>query len=266
MAQATRLVDSHVHYYECYDRRRFFEGAQANFRAAAAGLGLAHETPGWLLFSETAADHYFRRFRDEAEGPARDGGRFQAMAEPCALRAVREGGAELVLIAGRQIVTAERLEVLALACDAEFTDGTPLAETLDRVRAAGAIAVLPWAFGKWWGRRGALIAQAIEAAGGDICLGDNGGRPRFLPEPGLLRRAAARNIPVLPGSDPLPLAGEAGGAGRLGFLLEGEIDPERPAASLKRWLEGHRGAVRRFGRLESLGRFCRNQLALRVGG
>lgn len=265
MVETTCLIDGHVHFYDCYDRAAFFGGAQANFRAAAAGLGLALQTPGWLLFSETAADHYFRRFRDEANGPARNGGRFLATAEACALRVVGEGGAELMLIAGRQIVTAERLEVLALACDAEFADGEPLAKTLDRVQAAGAIAVLPWAFGKWWGRRGALIAQAIEAAG-DVCLGDNGGRPRLLPEPGLLRRAAARNIPVLPGSDPLPLAGEAGGAGRLGFVLEGEIDPERPAASLKRWLQSRQGAVRRFGRLESLGRFCRNQLALRVGG
>lgn len=261
--QTTCLIDAHVHFYGCYDRRLFFDGAAGNFRAAAAKLGLG-KAEGWLMFTETAGDHYFRQFKAEA-GEGADGWRFAATAEPHALKARRGDGAELTLIAGRQIVTAERLEVLALGCDQTFDDGRPLEATLDAVRAAGGLAVLPWAFGKWLGGRGRRVAAALETAGRDgFYLGDNGGRPWIMPTPAPFARAAALNVPVLPGSDPLPLAHEAGGAGRFGFVLDGDVDAERPTASLKAFLAAQTGPLRRFGRLESLTRFCRNQIALRV--
>ena len=268
--QTTCLIDAHVHFYGCYDRRLFFDGAAGNFRKAAAKLGL-DRAEGWLLFTETAGDHYFRQFKAEAEAGepgGADGWRFAATADPCALKARRGDGAELTLIAGRQIVTAERLEVLALGCDRTFDDGLPLQATLDAARGAGAVAVLPWAFGKWLGARGRRVAAALETAGSagadGFYLGDNGGRPWIMPTPTPFARAAALGIPVLPGSDPLPLAGEAGGAGRFGFVLDGGVDPARPTAGLKAWLAEQSAPLRRFGRLESLTRFCRNQIALRV--
>lgn len=263
--QTTCLIDAHVHFYDCYNRQRFFDGAAGNFRAAAGKLGLG-KAEGWLMFTETAGDHYFRLFKAEAGDPGQTGGwRFATTADPCALKARRDDGAALTLIAGRQIVTAERLEVLALGCDATFADGLPLEATLDAVRAAGAVAVLPWAFGKWLGARGRRVAAALDAAAANgFYLGDNGGRPWALPTPSQFARAASLGIPVLPGSDPLPLAHEAGGAGRFGFVLEGAVDAEQPTASLKAWLAAQTAPLRRFGRLESLGRFCRNQIALRV--
>ena len=263
----TCLIDAHVHFYDCYDRTRFFDGAADNFQAAARRLGLSGPAETWLLFSESAGDRYFRQFKAEADGPAADAAwQFVSTEEPGSVRAVRTDGAALALIAGRQIVTRERLEVLALGADADIDDGQPLAATLDAARAAGAVAVLPWAFGKWWGGRGAHVAAALQAAGpGTLYLGDNGGRPWILPSR-LLARGEARGIPVLPGSDPLPLAAEAGAAARIGFVLEDEIDPTRPAASFKTWLSRQTGPLARFGRQQSLTRFCMNQVALRLAG
>ena len=52
--------------------------------------------------------------------------------------APRRGAQEDRLVAGRQIVSAERIEVLALGATAALPDGKTLAQTLAVVRAAGA--------------------------------------------------------------------------------------------------------------------------------
>ena len=85
-------------------------------------------------------------------------------------------GETLVLVAGRQIQTLEGLEALALGTDSEFPDGLELTAALAEVRASGALAVLPWGFGKWWFRRGQLARKAIDsAAANEFFLGDNRG-------------------------------------------------------------------------------------------
>src|SRR4051794_39643129 len=103
-------------------------------------------------------------------------------------------GDKLLVIAGRQIVTAERIEVLALLTSETFEEGRPLDETIQRTKLAGALVVLPWGVGKWCGARGRSVANAaIRYA---VQLGDNGGRPLGWPRPVLFREHC-----VLPGSD-----------------------------------------------------------------
>ncbi|MDP2988947.1 MAG: hypothetical protein Q8O57_00070, partial [Kiritimatiellota bacterium] len=43
---------------------------------------------------------------------------------------------------------------------------------------------------------------------------------------------------VIPGSDPLPLAGEERYAGTYGFIYQGAFDASRPAASIRQILTG----------------------------
>jgi hypothetical protein len=264
----TVLVDAHVHVHAGFDPDRFLDCALENFRRGARETGIAGPFTGCLLLSEPAGEHWFRQVR----GDGRAGGwRLRATAEPESLSAFRDGedGAELVLVAGRQVRTREGLEVLALATAEDFTDGLPLAETLSHVRASGALPVLPWGFGKWWLSRGALIAKSVTggAGQGELYLGDNAGRPAFARRPPLFREAERRGIPVLPGSDPLPLAGHVARAGSYGFLLAGALDEARPARSLSILVRRLRSAgvqPRPFGRPSGLLQFCRDQAALRL--
>src|SRR4030095_13902120 len=69
-------------------------------------------------------------------------------------------GHRLLVIAGHQIVTSERIEVLAIACIENIADGLTLDATITAVRDAGAIPVLPWGVGKGSGERGRFVANA----------------------------------------------------------------------------------------------------------
>jgi hypothetical protein len=185
--------------------------------------------------------------------------------EPTSLAARHESGDTLLLLAGRQISTRERLEVLALGTERELPSGWSLADTLAGVREIGAIAVIPWGFGKWWFRRSRLIAATLASlSGGDVFVGDNGGRPRAIPRSPLFGLAASRGIYNLPGSDPLPLRWEIRKPGRLGTVLEAPLDLSRPVESLLGALRGLQHQPPLFGRPDSLLGFVRSQLGLRL--
>lgn len=258
------LVDGHVHFHACYEPARFFEGAARRFGRAAAELGLPADTPGCLCFTEAAGDDFFRAF---AAGQLAPGGRWSlaATSEPESLLARRgEDGRRIFLLAGRQLVTSEGLEVLALGTRDDLPERRPTLETLAAVRRAGAQPGIPWGFGKWWLGRGALVRRIVESAEPRaFFLGDNGGRPRRAREHPIFALARARGIPVLPGSDPLPFARANASAGRIGFLLQG-VDPEKPAAGVLARLRALEGSPPRFGRGEGLPAFCRDQIAMQL--
>ena len=151
-----------------------------------------------------------------------------------------------------------------LGQEADVPDGLPLAETLSRVRDCGALPVLPWGFGKWWLNRGSLIAAAFAGRRGEeLYLGDNAGRPTVGGSPELFRLARGQGVPVLPGSDPLPLPEHISRAGSYGFVLSGPLDEAQPAAALLRGVRRLKGQPRIFGRRDDLPRFLRAQAALR---
>jgi hypothetical protein len=137
------------------------------------------------------------------------------------------------LVAGRQIVTRERLEILALAMRAAIPDGLPAGDVIRRIIAAGGIPVLAWSPGKWLFGRG-QPARDLVASDRRLSLGDTPLRPALWPEPRLMQLARARGAAVLPGSDPLPFAGEERYAGTYGFIYRGAFDADRPAAFLAR--------------------------------
>ena len=220
----TFLVDAHVHVQRCFDEGVFFDSALANLKGVDGGRLGGLDWLGCLLLTETAGADVFAGLKVRT-GTCAGAWRFRPTAEDCSLIACREGEQPLVLVAGRQIVSAERIEVLALGATAALPDGKTLAQTLAMVRAAGALAVLPWGFGKWLGRRGRLVAEQIAAARpGDLFPGDNGGRLALSLRPRLFALAEARGLAVLPGSDPLPLPQEVAKVARYGFVLQAPFD------------------------------------------
>jgi hypothetical protein len=256
------LVDAHVHIHPCFPLDSFFDEALANFRRAARSLDLAGAI-GCLLLTEMAGSHWLH------EAPGTVGAwTLGSTGEEDSLVARRSSGESLIVVGGRQIVAHERLEVLALGRNVDIPDGLPLNETLQRVREGGALPVLPWGFGKWSGRRGALVAATLARPGGELYLGDNSNRLQLAGVPRLLREAGERGILVLPGTDPLPFPNHAGRAGSFGFVLEGPLegtlDTLRPAEDLLRRVRALREQPRTYGRGETLPRFLRDQASLQL--
>jgi hypothetical protein len=257
------LADWHVHFHGCFELGAFLDAALDNFRAGAAELGVGADPAGALFLAEARRDRYFRSFVALAGREQGGDWSFRATDEETSLLAVHRHGQRLVVIAGRQIATREGLEVLALNSVRETPDGLGFDEALATARADGALAVVPWGFGKWWFRRGRIVARHLEAASGPpFYLGDNAGRPRIAPAPRLFGRARARGIWVLPGTDPLPFRSQMGKVARYGCALDGPIDDRRPAASLLRSVRERATQPACYGRLEGLGAFCAFQVAM----
>ena len=143
-------------------------------------------------------------------------------------------GRDLDLVAGRQIVTQERVEILALALVDDVADEQSADDTLEQIQAAGGVPVLSWAPGKWLGPRGRIIARLLKQhEPGQLLLGDTSLRPAIMPEPWLMQRARQRGFGVVHGSDPLPFAGEERMMATYGSRLNGDWDEARPLASLR---------------------------------
>lgn len=257
----TLLIDAHVHIHDCFDLDAFFNAAYGNFGAEAA----RSKTGSWtafLLLTEATGQHWFRQLREK--GNSGRHWRVVPTREPIALRLEKEGlpGHEMYLVAGRQIVTAEKLEVLALLSGRIFKDGRPLAQTVAAVQEAGSLPALPWGAGKWLGPRRRMLTRYLDTRGAPtLFLADNGGRPFFWPFPFYARKTG---LPVLAGSDPLPFPWEERRAGSFGFRLDGEIDGQFPTAALGKLLRDRRQPPRPYGRPETFFRFLRNQSAMQI--
>jgi hypothetical protein len=62
-----------------------------------------------------------------------------------------------------------------------------------------------------------------------------------------MRLARERGLAIIPGSDPLPLAGEERYAGTYGFIYQGAFDASKPTASIGRMLAGPAAAIAPVG-------------------
>jgi len=235
-------IDTHVHLYPAYQLDQAISCAWRNLDAIVAQgatSGAVHgEAPVKVLcLTERRECSFFRGFcTGSVEIPG--GGCTVHVHGEDAVIISREGGEDLLLVLpGRQIVTRERLEVLALTVDVDIPDGLPLVEVVSRVQGAGAIPVLNWAPGKWLFGRGRVIARAISTASPEeLLIGDTTLRPEGWGEPRLMKRARLRGFRTIAGSDPLPCAGEESNIGRYGVLVEADFNWREPAGSIRRAL------------------------------
>jgi hypothetical protein len=234
------LIDGHVHVHDNYDESAFLRAAYTNLSRHGEGLPT-------LLLTEMPGQQVFARWRSgNAAWPV------NLTREPSSLVL----GGRLLVIAGRQIVTLERIEVLAVGCRENIPNGLTLDATIAAMQEMGAVPVLPWGVGKWSGERGRLVANA--AARYSLLLGDNAGRPFGWPRPALFQQYV-----VLPGTDPLRLRSEQERVGIYGFVLEGHFDSERPAAGVVNALQNLTQSPTAFGNRVGPCGFLRQQLGLR---
>ncbi len=257
-------ADFHLHFYEEYDPELFWRALCRNL----AGDTKARQNDGipcqrLALLTEAPGCDWFNRWA--APGASLPGGcSFAATSEPYSLALSGNDGLMAFIVQGRQVITAERLEVLTAGGFPAIDDGLPLDRVLEALTAAGVLAIIPWGAGKWLGRRGRLVEQLASApAPPRLFLADNPARPSFWPAPRAFRMMERQGRPVLRGSDPLPLPGEEKRAGGFATLLAGEFDPLRPLASLMGILADG-GPVRAMGRRDSIAVFFRRQAGLRL--
>ncbi len=262
------LADAHVHLHQCFDIEQVLDAARHNFHEVARQRHSGDDFIGVLFLTEIQTEQRFRSLYQAAgENPANSqygDWEIHRTEEVCSLLAQHTDGATLIILAGRQIITQEKLEVLALVTDQLFEDGKTLPSTLADISAAGGISVLPWGVGKWLGHRGKLVAQMLES---EACpsshLGDNSGRPLFWPRPSHFKRAEQKGLRILPGTDPFPLLTESDRPGRFGFSIEEVLDVSRPGAAIKNLLGDPRYSVHPYGKLENPIQFFRRQLILK---
>ena len=250
------MVDAHVHFHQQRLVEPTLDAAARNFARLGPPAGPLF---GALLLAEPARERIFEQIT-----ASRTCGRWQLQpvaGEPQTILA-SSGEGEIAIVCGRQVRCALGLEALALGTTAQYSDGRGLEETLERIRADGGLAVVPWGFGKWMGRAGGIVRDLFSAcsdAPGRVFAGDNGGRLHLWGMPRLLEAATEAGFRVLPGTDPFPFAADYRRVGAFGFVAEAEISQSAPWGSLKQWLESPGAAPKPYGRALNPLQFLFNQ-------
>jgi hypothetical protein len=264
MIKKTRLmIDGHVHVYDCYDLVAFFKTASAYldyYYKALHSNGSPYEKI--LLLTEGKENDFFGMIKKSRGIPGDSGFGIRETGEESSFLLTRDDKPVCYVLRGRQIVTRENLEVLAVATTLSLKDGLPISDVLETIIQREELAVLAWGFGKWLFKRGKIIRRMLETYRSPyLIVGDNSGRPVFWPTPGTFKWACKSNIPVINGSDPLPFKEETIKVGSYGFTVEGDFDPEMPSQSLKEILitPGVGEDVDFFGRRDGLISFFKRQ-------
>ena len=259
------FVDAHVHLRVFAELSRLVYAAAVNFTQYER-LNHIERSVRFLFLTEKAGEDVF----DQLAGMAGRGDTpfpdlvIQPTGEANVLRVIGEGEAPVLLVAGRQIVTKEGIELLAIGRSEPYPDGATLEATYAALDQVDHLLILPWGVGKWLGQRGQIIAGFIKDRPDDQpFLGDNGNRPFFWPLPPHFHRPLDRGKRQLPGSDSLPLPGEERRAGGYGFYCHGVIDQQQPFAALASLLRTPHTQVYRYGKNEGLFRFLKHQLLMR---
>lgn len=247
------IVDGHVHLYRGHDLDRLL-------RAAHARLRVHRQTARCAMLVASANG----TVDDEAELRQRLPGWHLETASATLLLARAPAFGAMELHFGRQFVTRERLELLVFGATI-VSRGESVLETAERALDVGALVVLPWGAGKWWGARGRLVRAACERFAGraGFFLGDSAVRPRGWRTPEMLAMAAATGVPIVCGTDPLPVSGEEDRVGSYCFEVRGgTASPDNLIDTMR--VPGAGFAVR--GKRMSFVSFCRTQARLRLRG
>lgn len=259
------VVDTHVHVHACFEASAALDAAVAAFDRVASRP--AAERLDVLCLTDVAGVCTDARL---CAAPPGDGAwRYSRPASGAGALAERTDGRRLHLLPGRQMVSAEHLELLALDCLLALEDRRyPLNELVERTLEAGGVPVLPWGFGKWLGARGRVVRALIESRS-DFLLADNGNRLRGTRWPALLEAGRRKGVAILAGSDPLPLASQAAQTGSHGIRgCVAAADATSPSCAFRALARS--GTWSAFGPLTPPAVFLLNQVRMqihkRIGG
>mgnify|MGYP001180872077 CR=1 FL=1 len=239
MSRTVVIADLHVHWHPYYDAGCLWRTIVPRLRRFGGG-----SADIVLCWTESRRCHAFDRLAC-GDGPWPVG---QAASGGAALWIENSSNDDGVwIVRGQQIVTAERLEILAIGARDDGWEGQPADQVIRAVRDVAAPALIPWAPGKWWGRRGRLLHELIQRwPPEELMLVDSSLRPWGWPLPRPLRPWKQRGH-LLAGSDPLETPGEERQIGRYATRLAASLDARDPVAALRTLLRDARVTARPVG-------------------
>ena len=260
MTKFITLIDAHVHIYDMYDFRHFINAAFNNFRKNSYKISSNINYEGVLCLTESKGKSWF----NDLPNKLKENG-------DCKIVNTSENNSficynnnrKIYIISGKQIVTKENIEVLGLGVRENIIDGKSIDEVISIILSKNGLPVIPWGFGKWFGKRGKIISSIV-IKNNRIYLGDSGNRPSFLPKSKLFSIAGKSNIKNLPGTDPLPFKGQQNRPGSYGFYFEGLLSEEEPFKDLVNKIMISRHTFKTFGRMETPIRFFYYQLLMKL--
>lgn len=259
------LIDAHIHFHGCYDKATFFNSAKNNFEKIALKRKIEN-FQSILFFTESYGDNVFSDLFEIAKKNDKVGDWILSLTvNENTIKISDEKGFDLYIIAGKQIVTKENLEVLALGLKDKFPDGKSIEEVLGAVADLNILPVIPWGVGKWFSRRKQIVENLVtQTRSNPIYLGDNGNRPFFWPKPKLFKIAEANGIFNLSGSDPLPFNKEVYKPGSFGFIIDEVLNETKPFDSITEIISSTNKQFETFGKLEGPINFLKNQVAMQI--
>jgi hypothetical protein len=201
------LFDTHVHIYPPLVLEDVISAALFNAKKIDSRVG-SEQCPLVLCLTEKKGENLFNEILSQARQKLLGNQVFcEEVFENTVMQLLWQGKDKVFLVAGRQIICREKFEILGLFCAKEILDGLGAEEVISLLKQENAVVVLPWSFGKWWFKRGKIVADIINNVAnisiGDICM-----RPRFCFESKIIKLARKKNVNMLCGSDPLPIARE----------------------------------------------------------
>ncbi|GBO90160.1 hypothetical protein MSSD14B_38280 [Marinobacter salsuginis] len=128
------------------------------------------------------------------------------------------------------------------------------------------LVIIPWGFGKWLGKRGLVLKQAMyQLAQLEYVLGDSSGRPNCWQRIAQFEDAKRLGKHILSGSDPLPVAGQQRKVGIYGAAFYSDQRAEGLVRNLRETILGlPLDEVRPFGHSDGLFDFIFSQFLLRL--
>jgi len=258
----TIFIDGHVHLYDNFDPDSFISSITDNFNRYAKSKDHIYSDAAKMIFlTESKDNDFFGRIEDNSLPIKNLDIHSEKTGEKGSLLLKQNGNDLFYIIKGRQIVTKENLEILSIGpSSAKIEDGLPAFEVLELIKEQNDIAILAWGVGKWLFKRGEIVKNILETFDYPLLLvGDNSARPSVWLKPFIYRKADKSGIPIVNGSDPLPLEGESQRAGSYFFMVKGKFDSDKPMRSVKEILSSDSNRLKFFGERDSLLTFCKRQ-------
>jgi len=190
------FIDAHVHIQPGFDLNIFFDNAWINFSNFSKKSGESIDDCSFvLLLTESHTCNVFNTLalREENDYNCKNSEwQFHSTREKNSLIATNQEK-NIYIIAGRQLVSTENIELLSLFSPLNIQDRSlPLKELAIFISDNGGLALIPWGVGKWLGRRGKIVEAFLQDPPSfPLLVGDNGNRPELWPYPALLSAATA---------------------------------------------------------------------------
>lgn len=259
------LIDAHIHIHDCFNIEKFFNNAKNNFLRQLQ-LSNSNDHFAILCLTESHRINYFKQLSEKVGAYNKlNGWKVDLTSNENVIKLIDNKKFEIFLVAGRQIVTKENLEVLAIGLVEDPEDGQPIEEVINYTANQKSISVIPWGVGKWTGRRKEIVEKIILQSGTfPIYLGDNGNRPFFLKKSDFFDLALKNGILNIPGSDPLPFKNGENKPGSFGFMIDDALDIDKPFDNIYEKIKNSKNQFKTFGKLESFTNFLTNQISMQV--